>query len=595
MALLKCALFLLLVVLFVTQSDGIWCNFGRFIESKNEMGVATVVEKECVSEYCMSNYTNDGQDIAYSLSCDDGNKCTDVGCIEDHGTGSQVCCCNEDYCIHDDASKPIEYPLDGILMSSATAAYQVEGAVDVDGRGPSIWDVWTKRPNVINNNDTGEIACDSYHNWKEDIALLKAMNVNQYRFSISWSRIFTDGTSDTLNPIGVQYYHDIIDNLIENGIEPLVTMYHWDLPQPIGDTGGWINPNTITKFADYAEFLFKEYGEKIKKWITINEPLMISEFEYCGEDLVHASGSFTPHCEWSVYVAAINLLRAHLTAWRIYESLDPSLNGGSIGIASGMTHFYADSRNKNRAEAEAAAERMVDFKWNMFLHPIFSETGDWPDSLKQRLAKLSKLEGRGKSRLPEFTLDEIEGLKGSAQFIGVNFYSAKVVSSIIGQETNRWQYKQREYDSGTVIWPEKHWREINVTNSWIHYTPYGLRALLNKINNLYPDVPIMVTENGVMDSLGEDLNDISRIHYIRGHLMAVSQAKHVDNVNVIGYTYWSLMDNFEWEDGYNTKFGLHRVDFKDPGRKRTPKASAHFFGKIIEQLKIEGFSPHQYW
>uniref|UniRef100_A0A7E4WB63 Beta-glucosidase n=1 Tax=Panagrellus redivivus TaxID=6233 RepID=A0A7E4WB63_PANRE len=587
----RIGVFAFLLAVLLPLATGLDCYAGSFVETSNEMSFEESSSITCNStvKYCISEYVNNGQDTVYGTNCDITGYCKEAGCTRDLGNSARYCCCTDDLCVHDDASKPIEYPLDGILMSSATAAYQVEGAVDVDGRGPSIWDVWTKRPNVIHNNDTGEIACDSYHNWKEDIALLKAMNVNQYRFSVSWSRIFTDGTIDTANQKGVDYYNNIINELIKEGIEPVISIFHWDLPQGYMDKGGWLNQDTVTAFGVYSKYVFEKFGDRVKRWVTINEPLSVQNFEYCGDGLEHADGNFIPHCGWTMYLAAANLLRAHLAAVKEYNKLDEKYANGTLGVALSGSHFFPNDPNK-QSDIDAA-ERAFQWSWGLYAHPIYSADGDWSDIVKERIANLSIEEGRIQSRLPVFTKEEIEGLRGSAQFIGVNYYSAVDTVSILDVlGEHRWDFGQGDYDSGATSFSKNTWRQMNATNPWISYVPQGLRALLVKLKTDYNNIPVLITENGVMDGIGESFNDVSRIHYLRGHLMAISQAKFVDGVDVIGYTHWSLMDNFEWKDGYSVKFGLHYVDYTSPNRTRTPKSSAKFFGDVNKAKKVTGFS-----
>jgi len=532
---------------------------------------------------------NDGWYTVYELGCDSNKKyCTKSGCIDDIGSSTKICCCNNaDNCVHQNASDPVVYDLSGISLATATAAYQVEGAAFKDGRGASIWDIYVRRPNVIKNNDTGDDACKSYEFWKKDIELLKSLGVHSYRFSISWTRIFTDGTPTSKNSKGITYYHNLIDGLIDAGIEPLVTMYHWDLPQGLMDAGGWLNNDTVQAFGDYAEFLLKEYGKKINKWIPINEPSSIIEFEYCGDTHADAEGDFKPHCDWTLYLAAKHLLLAHAEAWKRYKKIYPD-GTAQFGIAmNGPWYFPNDPSDPKDRNASLAA---FDYTWGIFAEPLYG-SGDWPDTLKKRISELSKKESRSISRLPVFTDDEKKSLKGSAQFIGINYYVASMVTDIQDDlEHNRWNYNQEDYDSGTTSWPLDSWRQINASNGWIYYTPSGLRELMKHMKDNYGNVPIIITESGCMDTFGEGLNDVTRVHYLRGHLMAVSQAKNVDKVNVIGYTLWSLMDNFEWLDGYTTKFGIHQVDFSSPNRTRTQKQSAKEYTKWIKDRKVTGFT-----
>uniref|UniRef100_A0AC35FFY4 Beta-glucosidase n=1 Tax=Panagrolaimus sp. PS1159 TaxID=55785 RepID=A0AC35FFY4_9BILA len=410
--------------------------------------------------FCVSQYQNDGQTLNYTLRCDDTTKyCNAMGCSDNIGTSTKTCCCNNgDLCVHPQATEPIMYNLTKISFSSATAAYQVEGGA-FDNRGPSIWDLYVRRPNTIKNNDTGDDACRSYYLWEEDIKLLKAMNVTQYRFSISWTRIFLDGTNKTKNQVGIDYYHKLIKGLIDAGIEPVVTMYHWDLPQPLMDKGGWLNENTAIVFGQYTRFIFEEYSDRVKNWIPINEPLSVVQFEYCGDTHADAPGDFIPHCAWSYYLAAKNMILGHLEAWKHFQDLGLDKKGGKLGIAlSGPWFFPNDYQNP---DDQNASIRAFEFYWGLFAHPLYR--GDWSPIIKDRILNLSlTYEKRTETRLPQFTDDQVKALNGSAQFIGVNYYNGQMVTSRTDDEiANRWDNKlnQEDYDGKIKIWPSPNWRQ----------------------------------------------------------------------------------------------------------------------------------------
>ncbi|KAE9546881.1 hypothetical protein FO519_009907, partial [Halicephalobus sp. NKZ332] len=508
------------------------------------------------------------------------------------GKSTKICCCNSaDNCVDENASSPVVYDLSGIQMSSATSAYQVEGGAFEGGRGDSVWDIYVRRPNVVRDNSTGDDACKSYDYWKKDIDILKALNVKAYRFSISWTRIFTDGTLATKNDKGIAYYDDLINTLIDSGMEPVVTMHHWDLPQGLMDAGGWLSKSIVKAFGDYCEFLFDHYGDRVKTWMPINEPASILSFDYCENYSPDAGGNFVPRCTWSRYYAAKNIVLGHAEAWKRYQKFNGTPKGGGIlGMAlSGPWYFPS---NPDDPKDQEASLRAYDFNWGIYAEPLYG-AGDWPVRVKERIGNLSKQELRSVSRLPIFTDEEKQALKGSAQFLAINYYVAAITRDIEDDlQQNRWKYVQESYDFGATSELADSWIQINASNPWIAYIPSGLRALLNHVNENYPSIPIMITENGCMDSEGEDLNDVTRVHYLRGHLMTISQAKNVDKVNITGYTVWSLMDNFEWLDGYTTKFGIHRVDFNDPERKRTQKQSAKEFTNWITAGKVPGFSPN---
>ena len=236
-------------------------------------------------------------------------------------------------------------------------------------------------------------------------------------------------------------------------------MYHWDLPQQLMDNGGWLNENTAKVFGEYAKFVFEQYGDRVKRWIPINEPLSVVQFEYCGDTHADAPGDMIPHCAWSLYLAAKNMLLGHLEAWKAYQALSPTLGGGTLGMAlSGPWYFPNDHTNPKDQEASIMA---FEFTWGLFAHPLFS--GDWSPKVKNRIAKLSmQYENRTQSRLPQFTPDQIKGLKGSAQFVGVNYYNGDLVTSRSEDEiVHRWDNKlnQEDYDSGTKAWASNDWRK----------------------------------------------------------------------------------------------------------------------------------------
>ena len=269
------------------------------------------------------------------------------------------------------------------------------------------------------NNDTGDVACDSYHNYKRDIEMLKELGVKTYRFSISWSRIFPDGTTATINEDGVEYYNNLINALVDAQIEPIVTIYHWDMPQYLQDMGGLLNPTIADRFADYADFLFSKYGDRVQKWITINEPLSIVTYGSCGKTVVQAPGEFADQCEWSMYVAAHNLLIWHMRAARIYKTKYQEKQNGIIGISLSGAWYYP--KDPNNEDDVAAARRAFQFAFGWFAHPIFN--GDYSDTVKETIHNNSiNYMMRVRSRLPEFTEEEINNLKGSADFLGVNYY-----------------------------------------------------------------------------------------------------------------------------------------------------------------------------
>uniref|UniRef100_A0AC35GI17 Beta-glucosidase n=1 Tax=Panagrolaimus sp. PS1159 TaxID=55785 RepID=A0AC35GI17_9BILA len=314
---------------------------------------------------------------------------------------------------------------DDFKFACATAAYQVEGAFNEDGRAASIWDTFTHEGGSA-NHDTGDIACDSYHLWKRDIEMIKSLGVQQYRFSISWPRILPDGTTKHVNQKGVDYYKTLLKALIDEGIEPMITLFHWDLPQSLQDRGGFINPEIIQTFAEFARFCFKTFGDSVKFWITFNEPIIFTEMGHCGHPWEHAPGSFGKHNQWIHYWVAHNIMLAHAHAVKIYrEEFKPSQKG-QIGIVQVLSDYYPMTHKK---EDEEAAESMRYFFQERFLQPIYGD-GDYPEHVKNRIWENCKKQGRVTSRLPEITEEEKKLVKGSADFIGVNYYLSHRVHGV---------------------------------------------------------------------------------------------------------------------------------------------------------------------
>ncbi|XP_022187263.2 myrosinase 1 isoform X2 [Nilaparvata lugens] len=459
----------------------------------------------------------------------------------------------------------MDFPKD-FLIGAASASYQIEGAWNEDGKGENIWDYYThKYPNVVRDRSNGDVACDSYHKYKEDVQLLKAVGFSAYRFSISWSRILPKGDDSVINEEGVKYYSNLIDELLANGIKPLVTMYHWDLPEPLDKIGGWTNPVLADFFEAYARILFIKFGKKVKLWLTLNEPF----------EVVHGYGSadYAPFVNYhgvAEYLAAHTLIRAHAKAYHLYDKLFRNEQQGLIGITLNSEYFFPKTTSADDVEA---AETAMQFFLGWFAHPIYSKEGDYPSVMRQRVDENSKKEGRFKSRLPSFTQEEIESIRGSSDFFGLNHYTSRYASK--GQFG---KVPSVEYDSGIVKTIDPAWP--GSASEWLKVVPSGFRNLVNWIKREYGDKPIIVTENGFSDK-GELIDD-DRINYYSSYLKELSKSIKEDKCNVIGYFAWSIMDNFEWCKGYTERFGIYQVDFTSPDRKRTPKKSVKFFQKLVE-------------
>ncbi|XP_050546382.1 myrosinase 1-like [Daktulosphaira vitifoliae] len=454
---------------------------------------------------------------------------------------------------------------DGFMFGTSTAAYQIEGAWNEDGKGENIWDKMVHtHPELIKDSANGDVACDSYHKYKEDVALAKALNLKFYRFSISWTRITPTGEAHKINPKGIEYYNRLIDELLANNIEPLVTMYHWDLPQYLQDLGGWVNPIIADYFKEYAKVLFSNFGDRVKWWITINEPMETCKgYSFC---------NYAPYLNLSntgYYRAGHTQLLAHSKVYHLYNDMFREKQKGKISISiNGM--FFIPKNVDSEKDIETA-ERANQFERGWFSHPIYK--GDYPPVMREWVDRKCKSEGRPWSTLPTFSEEEIKLLKGTADFYALNHYSTRFVTNGIDPNPNPNYNPDAEY----IISVDKSW-PVSIA-PWLIVVPEGLHKLLVWIKNEYNNPPIIITENGYADD--GRLNDLERIDYIKSHLYATLQAINDDKCNVIGYTCWSLLDNFEWMDGYRYHFGLVNIDFNNPQRPRVPKASYQFFKAIV--------------
>nr|BAA78708.1 beta-glucosidase [Persicaria tinctoria] len=466
------------------------------------------------------------------------------------------------------------------LFGAGSASYQYEGAAHIDGRGLSVWDVFTKEhPEKIADQSNGDVAQDFYHRYKEDIKSMKEMGLESFRFSISWSRILPNGKiSGGINKLGIKFYNNLIDELLANGIKPLVTIYHWDLPQALQDEyGGFLSPKIVDDFLEYANLVFKEFGDRVKHWATLNEPNIMTQQGYVFG--AHAPGRCS-HFEWNCpagnsgtepYIVGHHLLLCHAAAFQLYKQKYKDDQKGIIGITTATQ--MAIPLNDNVANL-LAASRAIDFNIGWFLHPVVY--GEYPQTMRERLG----------SRLPKFTEKESEMLKQSFDFIGLNYYSTDyAAASSFSVDPVNVSYTT---DSRATLSAIKDGVPIGDPTfmSWLHIYPEGILTLLRYVKERYNNPFVMITENGMADenkgSLAEDpmaLKDNVRIRYHREHLYYVLEAIK-EGVNVGGYYAWTWMDDFEWGSGYTPRFGLNFVDF-DNDLKRTPKDSYFWFKDFL--------------
>ncbi|KAF4087130.1 hypothetical protein AMELA_G00092510 [Ameiurus melas] len=456
---------------------------------------------------------------------------------------------------------------EGFAWSVATASYQIEGGWRADGKGLSIWDTFAHTPLRVGNDDSGDIACDSYNKITEDVEALKKLKVNHYRFSISWPRILPDGTTGKINEAGLDYYHRLVDALLSVNIKPQVTLYHWDLPQALQDVGGWENDSIIKRFRDYADVVYSSLGDKVKFWITINEPYNVANIGH-GYGTAAPGISFRPGT--APYIVAHNLLKAHAEAWHLYNDKYREKQGGIVGIT--INSDWAEPRNPYKQEDYDAAMRVVEFQIGWFAHPVFN--GDYNDVMKNRIRERSLAAGLSKSRLPEFTPEEVKRIKGTYDYFGFNHYTTVLAFNL--DYKNLLHY---DADRGVGTIHDRSW--LDSGSSWLKVTPSGFRTILNFIKEQYGNPPIYITENGISERGDMDLNDAHRIHYYENYINQALKAYLLDGVDIRGYTAWTLMDNLEWATGFAEKFGLFYVNRSDASLPRIAKKSVTHYATII--------------
>ncbi|KEH30287.1 putative beta-glucosidase [Medicago truncatula] len=445
----------------------------------------------------------------------------------------------------------------GFIFGTASSSYQYEGAANEGGRGQSIWDKYVhEHPEKILDGSNGDVAVDQYHRYKEDVAIMKYMNTDAYRFSISWPRILPKGkVSEGINQEGIKYYNNLINELLDNGLVPFVTLFHWDLPQVLQDEySGFLSPNIINDFQDYAELCFKEFGDRVKHWITFNEPHSYS------------LGS-------EPYIVSHNQLLAHAAAVKLYRTNHQASQNGSIGITLNCHWFLPFS---NDTLDHQASERALDFMFGWFMQPL--TTGEYPSSMVSYVG----------NRLPKFTREQSKILIGSFDFIGINYYTSNYAANI-PQSNNDTGTPGYFKDTHVNLTTERNGIPIGprAASPWLFVYPRGIQELLLYTKTKYNNPVIYITENGMDElndptlSLEEALMDTYRIDYFYRHLYYISSAiKH--GVKVQGYFAWSLLDNFEWLAGYRRRFGINFVDYKD-NLKRHQKLSAHWFRNFLKK------------
>jgi beta-glucosidase len=418
----------------------------------------------------------------------------------------------------------------------ATAAYQIEGAVAEDGRGPSIWDTFSHTPGKTLRGDTGDVACDHYHRWQDDVDLIASLGVDAYRFSIAWPRVQPQGHG-AWNAKGLAFYDRLVDALLAKGIQPHATLYHWDLPRGLQDRGGWASRDTAHRFADYAAHVGQRLGDRLASLATHNEP-------WCTAVLGHQLGKFAPGAQDAVLATQVShhLLLSHGLAM---QAMRAERVHCPLGIV--LNQSNADAASHSGADAALARTQYASFvRW--YMDPLFR--GTYPQD-------------PGIPHYPQIEAGDMATIAQPLDFLGVNYYTRNWMSST-GEPA---PMALGATDMGWEIYPQ------------------GLTELLVGLHREYALPPIFITENGIAcaDVLqGGAVNDAGRIDYVRRHLEALAAARE-EGVDVRGYFYWSLLDNYEWDSGYAKRFGLVHVDYTT--QQRTPKASAHWYARTARAVR----------
>ncbi|MED6271047.1 hypothetical protein CHARACLAT_016306 [Characodon lateralis] len=459
----------------------------------------------------------------------------------------------------------------GFSWGAGGSAYQTEGAWDKDGKGLSIWDVFSHKKGKIQLNDTGDSSCEGYYKIKDDISLMKDLRLNHYRFSIAWPRIIPTGVkSDHVNEKGIQYYDELIDHLLESNITPIVTLYHWDLPQVLQEKyGGWQNISMVNYFNDFANLCFEKFGDRVKHWITFNNPWSVAVEGY--ETGEHAPGMRLRGN--GAYRAAHHIIKAHAKVWHTYDTQWREKQKGLVGISlSGDWGEPVDISNQKDIEA---AERYVQFYLGWFATPIFH--GDYPQVMKDFVGRKSVQQGLGTSRLPTFSPQEKSYIKGTCDFLGIGHFTTRYITHRNDPPSRSSNSYFTDRDLAELVDPR--WPDPG--SEWLYSVPWGFRRLLNFVKTQYGNPNIYVTENGVSEKMMcTELCDEWRIQYYKDYINEMLKAIR-DGVNVKGYTAWSLLDKFEWDEGYSERFGLYYVDFRNKNKPRYPKASVQFYKRVI--------------
>jgi beta-glucosidase len=455
----------------------------------------------------------------------------------------------------------LDFPA-GFVWGAATAAYQIEGAANEGGRTPSIWDTFSHTPGKVVAGDTGDVACDHYHRYAQDIDLMSELGLTAYRMSVSWSRVQPHGRGPA-NQQGVDFYRRLVDGLLERGITPWITLYHWDLPQELEDAGGWPNRDTADRFVDYATLMHDALGDRVRNWTTFNEP-------WCSAFLGYGSGDHAPgRTEPAASVAAAHhLMLAHGQALQAIRA------GGGSNEYGITLNLYAISPADPASPADADAARRIDGLSNrIFLDPVLR--GSYPEDVVADLAKVTDF-----SHVRD---GDLEVISTPLDFLGINYYSRHVVATPTPDGTPSAYWRKPSCYPGSEHVEFRN-RGLPVTAMGWEIDAPGLVETLVRVNREYPEVPLYITENGAAfdDVVGDDgqVEDLGRIDYFDQHLRACAEAIG-QGVPLRGYFGWSLLDNFEWAWGYSKRFGMVWVDYQT--QERITKSSGRWYAEVTRR------------
>ncbi len=427
----------------------------------------------------------------------------------------------------------------------STSAYQIEGAYNEDGKGASIWDEFVRIPGKIIDGSNGDIACDHYHRYETDIELLHELGVQIYRFSVAWSRIFPDGIG-TPNPKGIDFYHRVLDKLLQYNIQPMLTLYHWDLPEALSQKGGLASPEYSRWFLEYANTVFDAFSDKVDYFVTYNQPFSIAFGGY------YSNRRAPGICDLNLAVKAVaNLLSSHGKCVKMFKTL----RNKNIGIILNLMQIDSASTNSSDCEAARRYDGIIN---RMFIDPLFK--GNFPDDILRYFLQ------QNVDITPLLHIDRNE-LMQKGDFLGINYYTRRTIQNA---GDKNWAGKEVILENAVY------------TDSGREVYSEGFYNQIKRINQLEPNLPLFITENGA-DYRGDTLEDYQRIAYHQSHIKILARLCQ-ENVNLKGYLLWTLMDNFEWENGYCGKYGLFAVDKE---RRRIEKFSAKWYKRLISDHYIE--------